>query len=61
MAVDPLTATQNAITAFFDFLSTDAGQIACQDFRKIDAAFHGKLKDLFDKLHGNMTAPETPK
>lgn len=57
--MDPLTATQNAIAALFQFLSTPEGQKVVEDFRQLDQAFVSKLKDLFDKLHGNST-PAAP-
>ena len=58
--MDPITATQNAIAAFFQFLSTDAGQKAADEFLKLDVAFLSKLKDLFDAIH-NKIAPPAPK
>lgn len=59
-SMDPVTATLNAITAFFHFLGTDEGQKVVEDFRQIDAAFNSKLKDLFDKLHSDITGTPTP-
>lgn len=58
--MDPLTATMQALGGFFQFLSTAEGQLVVQDFRQLDAAFNAKLKDLFDKIHSNVTAPSTP-
>lgn len=49
--VTPAAAISNAIAAVFQFLATPAGQTLCADFRAIDVAFAGKLKDLFDKIH----------
>lgn len=54
--MDPVTATQNAIAAFFNFLATPAGQDAATKFIALDAAFLEKLKGLFDKLHSDVTA-----
>ena len=54
--MDPITATQNAIAALFQFLSSAEGQKVVEDFRTLDQAFVSKLKDLFDKLHG-QTSP----
>lgn len=52
--MDPITATQNAIASFFNFLTTEQGQAACKKFLELDAAFHQKLHDLFDKIHNDM-------
>lgn len=58
--MDPITATQNAIAAVFQFLSSPAGQDVIQDFRKLDAQLASKLKDLFDKLHADASpAPKS--
>lgn len=59
MALDPITATQNAITALFEFLATPAGQRAADRFLEIDKFFHNKLADLFNKLH-HQVAPDAP-
>jgi hypothetical protein len=53
--MDPITATQNAIASFFNFLSTPAGQDAAREFLSLDAEFNKKLKGLFDKLHEKVT------
>ena len=50
-----------AIAAFFNFSATPAGQQAWTDFRSIDAAFAGKVKDLFDHLHGQVSRSDTAK
>lgn len=55
--MDPLTATQNAIAAFFNFASTAAGQTMITQWLTIDAQIFTKIKDLFDKVHGEATAP----
>ena len=62
ITLDPITAINNAIAGLFQFLGTPAGQQICADFRAIDAAFAGKLKDLFDKIHGQIhgTAAAVP-
>ena len=54
-SMDPATATENAIAAFFQFLSTKAGQDVVEQFIALDTAFIAKLKDLFDKIHSNLT------
>lgn len=58
--MDPITATQNAIAAFFNFLSTEAGQKAADEFIKLDVQFISKLKDLFDSLHNKINPPAPP-
>lgn len=55
--MDPITAINNAIACLFQFLGTPAGQQVVQDFRALDQAFAGKLKDLFDKIHGQIAGP----
>lgn len=55
--MDPLTATQNAIAAFFNFASTAAGQQMITQWLTLDAQIASKLKDLFDKIHGQATKP----
>lgn len=59
--MDPVTATQNAIAAFFNFLATPAGQDAATKFIALDAAFLEKLKGLFDKLHSDVTGTAVAK
>lgn len=49
--MDPATATQNAIAAFFQFLASPEGQKIVEDFRQLDAGFIAKLKGLFDKIN----------
>ncbi len=55
VSMDPISATQNAIAAFFNFLGTPEGQKVVDDFRALDQAFIKKLKDLFDLIHGKAT------
>ena len=50
-----------AIAAFFNFSATPAGQQAWTDFRSIDAAFAGKVKDLFDHLHRHVSTGDAAK
>lgn len=59
-SMDPATATSQAIAAFFNFLGTNEGQKVVEDFRVLDAAFNSKLKDLFDKIHNDITGTPTP-
>jgi hypothetical protein len=53
--MDPLTATQNAIASFFNFLGTPAGQNFANAVLAIDVEFNKKLADLFNKLHSQVT------
>lgn len=50
-----------AIAAFFQFAATPAGQQMMADFRAIDTAIGGKIKDLFDHLHGQVAKADAPK
>jgi hypothetical protein len=49
-----------AIAAFFNFASTPAGQQMMTDFRAVDNAIGGKIKDLFDHLHGQVVKADAP-
>ena len=52
--MDPIAvavATQNAIAAFFNFLSTPAGQKWSEAVLQLDQQFNSKLADLFNKIH----------
>lgn len=53
--MDPATAISNAIAAFFQFLSTPAGQQFATDILKIDNTFNSKLGDLFNHLHSQIS------
>ena len=57
--MDPVTATQNAIAAFFNFASTAAGQTMITQWLTLDAQIFTKIKDLFDAVHGKATAQTT--
>ena len=57
--MDPITATQNAIAAFFNFASTAAGQTMINQWLTLDAQIFAKIKDLFDAVHGKATAQAT--
>ena len=48
---DPLTAGFTALAAFFNFLSTPAGQRIVTDILNFDAEFAHKIHDLFEKIH----------
>lgn len=52
--MDPLTAINNGITAFFNFCSTPVGQNILEDIRKIDQALFSKVGDLFTHLHNQV-------
>lgn len=54
--MDPIVATQNAIAAFFNFLSTPAGQKWSEAVLQLDQQFNSKLADLFNKIHTQATA-----
>lgn len=51
MPLEPATATMNAVSAFFTYLATPAGQRASDMFLAIDADFNKKVKGLFDHIH----------
>jgi hypothetical protein len=58
--MDPVTAINNCVTAFFSFLATPAGQKFALDLLSASEAFSVKLSDLLDHLHGQVT-PAAPK
>jgi hypothetical protein len=53
--MDPVTASMNAITAFFDFLVSPVGQIVAQEMITFDAALASKMHDLFELIHRKLT------
>lgn len=54
VAMDPLTAINNGVTAFFNFCSTPVGQQILEDIRKVDQALFTKIADLFGNLHDQI-------
>jgi hypothetical protein len=53
--MDPVTASMNAITAFFEFLVSPAGQTIAQEMIIFDVALASKMHDLFELMHKKLT------
>jgi hypothetical protein len=51
--MDPVTAINNGITAFFSFLATPQGQLVVADLRGLNANLSKQINDLFNHLHAS--------
>ena len=61
MPIDPITAVNNCITAFFSFLQTPAGQKFAMDQIAIGEKFNAQLAKFFDHIQTQIDAQNAPK